>query len=165
MKKTLSSQLVKAAYLPTATSTASDVITTICDMGDCQNATAIVNFEYTTDSLVELSFWTSSSDTSGVTGTKQTATTNTVRVDIASDDDSMQAWDDDNGRVTDLTVTSDIATLAQDMVIAVELPNIRRYLYAQWEAAGGTDSTLGITFIGRDPSGSDRPWTAARSAY
>jgi len=164
MQKTLSSQLVKQAYAPTATSTASDVITTICDMGDCQNVTAFVNYEYTTDSTVELSFWTSASDTCGVTGTKQTATTNTVRCSIASDDDSMQAWNG-NTRVTNLTVTSDIASLAQDMVIAVELPNTRRYVYAQWEASGGTGSTMAITFVGRDPSGSDRPWTAARSAY
>ena len=167
MQKTLANQLVKQAYAPTATATTSDLITTICDMGDCQNATAIINFEYTTHSVVELSFWTSSSDTCGVTGTKQTATTNTVRVTPVSDDDSMSAWNTTSGgtRVTNLTVTSDIASLAQDMVIAVELPNIRRYLYAQWEAAGGTGSHIGITFIGRDPSGSDRPWTGARTAY
>jgi len=164
-QKRLSSMLIKQARVPVITANTSDLITTICDMGDCQNATAIVNYEYTTDSTVFLSFWTSSSDTCGVTGTATTASTNTVRCEIASDDDSLQAWDDDNTAVTNLTVTSDIASLAQDMVIAVELPNIRRYLYAQWEASGGTGSTMAITFIGRDQSGSDRPWTAARTAY
>ena len=148
-----------------ATATTSDVITTICDMGECQNATAIVSYEYTTDSLANLSFWTSLSDACGVTGTVQTATTNTVAVDVTSDDDSLQAWNG-NTQVTNLSVSSNkIASIAQDCVIAVELPNIRRYLYAQWDAAGGTGSTMSITFIGRDPSGSERPWTGARSGY
>jgi len=165
MQKSLSSKLVKSAYLPTATATTSDVITTICDMGDCQNATAIVSYEYTSHSLANLSFWTSNSDTCGVTGTVQTATTNTVAAVVTSDDDSLQAWNG-NTRVTNLSISSNkISSLAQDCVVAVELPNIRRYLYAQWDAAGGTGSTMSITFIGRDPSGSDRPWTAARTAY
>jgi len=162
--KTLSSQLVKIAKLPDNTTNASDVVTTICDMGDCQNATAIVEFEYTNHSVTNLAFWTSSSDSCGVTGTAQSATTNTVAVEIASDDDSLQAWNG-NTRKTGLSVSDNvIATVNSDCVIAVELPNIRRYLYAQYTAAG-TGSTLGITFIGRDPSGSDRPWTGARSAY
>jgi len=164
MQKTLSSKLVKIARLPAATANSSDVITTICDMGDCQNALAIVELEYTNHSVTDLGFWTSLSDTCGVTGTEQTATTNTVAVVITSDDDSLQAWNG-NTCITDLAVASNrITSLAQDGVVAVELPNIRRYLFAQYNNAG-TGSTMGITFIGRDPSGSDRPWTAARTAY
>ena len=165
-QRKLSSMLVKQAYPPTASSTASDVITTICDMGDCQNVTAIVNFDFSTDTISDLRFWTSSSDTSGATGTRQTATTNTVQVNVVSDNDSLTAWNG-NTRVTSLVVShGGIKTLAtQDMAIAVELPNTRRYLYAQWGAGGGTGSELAITFIGHDPSGSDRPWTAARTGY
>jgi len=164
MQKTLSSKLVKIARLPAVTANSSDVITTICDMGDCQNALAIVDVDYTNHSVTDLGFWTSSSDTCGVTGTAQTATTNTVAVVIASDDDSLQAWNG-NTRITNLAVASNrFTSIAQDGVIAVELPNIRRYLYGQYNNAG-TGCVMGITFIGRDPSGSDRPWTAARTAY
>jgi hypothetical protein len=164
MIKDLSSKLVKIARLPAVTANSSDVITTICDMGDCQNATAIVSFEYTTDSVTDLGFWTSSSDTSGVTGTAQSATTNTVAVEIASDADSLQAWNG-NTRIVNLAVSSNLITsLAQDGVIAVELPNIRRHLYAQYNNAG-TGSTMSITFIGKDPSGSERPWTGGLTAY
>ncbi len=164
MQKTLSNQLVKIARLPAVTANTSDLITTICDMGDCQNATAIVEFEYTTNAIAELAFWTSASDSCGTSQTVQTATTNTVQVPLASDDDSLQAWNG-NTRITNLTVASNmISSLAQDGVVAVELPNIRRYLYMQYTGTG-TGSTLGVTFIGRDPSGSDRPWTAARTGF
>lgn len=162
MKKTLSTQLVKPAKISGATANTSDLISTILDMGTCQNATAIINFEYTTNDVVEMAFWTSSSDTCGVTGTPQTATTNTVAVEITSDNDSLQAWNG-NTQVTNLSITSNkIDSLAQDCVIAVELPNIRRYLYAQWTGTG-TGSTIGITVIGRDMA--ESPWTGARSAY
>jgi len=167
MKKTLSSQLIKSARLPAVTaSDAVNGVSTICDMGDCQNAVAIIDFEFTTHNVSDVKFWTSSSDTDCVTsGTARTATTNTVQVVVASDDDSLQAWNG-NTRVTNLSVSSagTLADLAQDCAVAIELPNIRRYLAAEWVGTG-VSSTMGITFIGRDPSGSDRPWTAARSAY
>lgn len=157
----LSSQLIKPARLPAVTANSSDVITTICDMGACTSATAIVNFEYTTDSVTDLAFWTSNSDTCGVTGTEQTATTNTVKVSITSDADGLQAWNG-NTQITNLAVASDrITSLAQDGVVAIALPNIRRYLYAQYNNAG-TGSTMGITFIGQDggPNTSEGPRTA-----
>ena len=147
--RSLKSELVKIARLPAVTADSSDVITTICDMCDCRDATAIIEFEYTSHSVTDLGFWTSASDTCGVTGTEQTATTNTVAVEIASDADGLQAWNG-NTRITNLAVTSDrITSLAQDGVVAVRLPNIRRYLYAQYNNAG-TGSTMGITFIGHD---------------
>jgi hypothetical protein len=160
--RSLSSSLIKIARLPAVTADASDVITTICDMGACQSAIAIVSFEYTTDSVTDLAFWTSSSDTCGVTGTAQTATTNTVAVEIASDADGLQAWNG-NTQITDLSVSSNmIASLAQDGVVAIELPSIRRYLYAQYNGAG-TGSTLGITFVGLD--GGQDACEGARTAY
>ena len=150
--KNLKNMLVKIARLPAVTADSSDVITTICDMGNCENALAVVEFEYTTHSVTDLAFWTSNSDTCGVTGTATTASTNTIAVDIASDDDSMQAWNGDT-KITDLAVSGDMITsLAQDGVVAIELPNIRRFLYAQYNNAG-VASTMGITFIGRDGSG------------
>ena len=158
----LSTLLIKAARLPAVTADNSDRITTICDMGNCESAVAIVEFEYTTDSVTDLAFWTSSSDTCGVAGTEQTDTTNTVQVSITSDADGLQGWNG-NTQITNLAVASDrITSLAQDGVVAVALPNIRRFLFGQYNNAG-TGSTLGITFIGQDggPNTSEGP----RSAY
>jgi len=163
MQKTLSSKLIKLARAPAVTANTSDLITTICDMGDCQNATAIIDVDYT-EAISGVQFWTSSSDTCITSTTQQTATTNTVQVAIASDDDSLQAWSG-NTRDTGLTVSSNTLTgIDADDTIAIELPNIRRYLVMQFNGHG-TTTTMGVTFIGRDPSGSDRPWTAARTAY
>jgi len=164
MQKTLSTQLVKTAYAPAVFSgNTSDLITTICDMGDCQNATAIIAIDYT-DAITAIRFWTSSSDSCITSTTAQTATTNTVQVAITSDDDSLQSWNG-NTRVTNLSVTDNtIATVAADQTITVELPNIRRYLACQFNGHG-TSSVVSMTFIGRDPSGSERPWTAARAEY
>jgi len=163
MQKTLSTQLVKTARSPAVSANTSDLITTICDMGDCQNATAIIAIEYT-DALTGIQFWTSSSDSCITSGTQQTATTNTVAVAIASDDDSLQSWNG-NTQVTNLSVSSNtIATVAATQTITVELPNIRRYLVGQFNGHGSS-SVLSMTFIGRDPSGSERPWTEARTGY
>ena len=104
MQKTLSRLLVKQALVPAVTANTSDLITAICDMGDCQNATAIIDVDYT-EAVSGVQFWTSQSDTCGVAETQQTATTNTVQVLIASDDDSLQAWAG-NTRDTGLTVSS-----------------------------------------------------------
>jgi len=160
--RTLNSQLIKPARLPAITANSSDVITTICDMGACPSATAIINFEYTTHSVTDLAFWTSSSDTCGVTGTAQTATTNTVAVEITSDADGLQAWNG-NTQITNLAVASDrITSLAQDGCVAVALPGIRRYLYAQYNNAG-TGSTMSITFTGHD--GGEDASEGTRAAY
>jgi len=163
MQKTLANKVVKLARAPAVTANTSDLITTICDMGDCQNATAIIDVDHTED-ISGVQFWTSSSDSFIVAETQQTATTNTVQVAISSDDDSLQAWNG-NTRDTGLTVSSNtLSGIDADASIAVELPNIRRYLVMQFNGHG-TTTTMGVTFIGRDPSGSDRPWTGARSAY
>ena len=61
MQKTLASKLVKLARVPVVTENTSDLITTICDMGDCQNATAIIDVDYT-EAISGIQFWTSSSD-------------------------------------------------------------------------------------------------------
>jgi len=162
-QKTLSSKLVKVGVLPLLTSNASDTISTICDMGDCQNATAIVDLSYSSHSVTDLAFWTSNV-VGDMVATPIVATTAIIAVEIASDDDSFQAWNG-NTRITDAAIASNqITSLAASGVYAIELPNIRRYLCAQFNEAG-TGSTMGITFIGRDPSGSDRPWTAARTGY
>ena len=143
MQKTLSRLLVKQALVPAVTANTSDLITAICDMGDCQNATAIIDVDYT-EAVSGVQFWTSQSDTCGVAETQQTATTNTVQVLIASDDDSLQAWAG-NTRDTGLTVSSNTLTgIDADGTIAVELPNIRRYLFMQYNGHGST-TTMGAT--------------------
>ena len=163
-QKRLSSMLIKQARVPVVTANTSDLITTICDMGDCQNATAIIEVDYT-EAISGVQFWTSSSDTCIASTTQQTATTNTVAVAIDSDDDSLSSWNASNTAVTGLTVASNTLTgIAADQTIAVELPNIRRYLVMQFNGHG-TTTTMGVTFIGKDPSGGERPWTGALTAY
>ena len=162
MKKTLSRKLVRQARVPSASANTSDLITTICDMGSCQNATAIISLDYT-DALDHIDFWTSSSDSCIASGTAQTATTNTVQVVLASDDDSLQASSGSATAVTGLAVSSNVITsLAADGDYAVELPNIRRYLAMQFNG-NGSSSNVGVTFIGRDML--EAPNAAARSAY
>ena len=164
MQKTLSSQLVKQGKEPAPTANTSDLKTTVCDMGDCQNATAIINASVSDTGFTVIKFWTSSSDAMAASGTAQVAGTHTILCAIASDDDSLQAWSGNTVK-TDLSVASNvIAAISADCSIAVELPNIRRYLAVEYNGHD-TDDAIGITFIGRDPSGSDRPWTTARSAY
>ena len=160
----LHSKLVRMARMPAVTADTSDLITTICDMGDCQNATAIIAMDYT-EAVTGVQFWTSNSDSCITSGTQQTATTNTVAVLIASDDSSLQAWSTATAAVTDLSLTSDtIAALgAADRLIAVELPNIRRYLACQFNGHG-TTTTLGVTFIGRE-SQTGEAGSGARTAY
>ena len=160
--KELGMTLAKPARLSAITADTSDLITTICDMGTCRNATAYLNFEYTTDALSQIVFWTSSSDTCITSETGQTATTNTVAVAIASDNDRLQAWNG-NTRVTNLAVASNVlGPVAQDCGIAVDLPNIRRYVVMQYNGHG-TGSTLGVVFVGRDMA--EAPYTGARTAY
>ena len=168
MQKTLGKQLIKLARVPVVTANTSDLITTICDMGDCQNATALIDVDYT-EAISGIQFWTSSSDcatTACIASTvQQTATTHTVLVNIASDDDSLSSWNAANTAVTGLTVATNTLTgIAADQVVAIELPNIRRYLVMQYNGHG-TTTTMGVTFIGRDPSGGERPWTGALTAY
>ena len=162
--KNLHSEVVRLARLPAVSADTSDLITTICDMGDCPNATAILTLDYT-DAITSVQFWTSNSDTCGLSGTQQTATTNTVKAAVTSDDDSLQAWSTASAAVTDLSVASDtIAALgAGDRLVAVDLSNIRRYLYMQFNGHG-TSSVLGVTFIGHD-SASGEFGEGARAAY
>jgi len=161
MKRFLSSLLVKLARAPAASANTSDLITTICDMGTCQNAIAIIDVDHT-DDLSQLKFWTSCSDSCIASGTAQSATTNTVAVEIASDDDGLTAWNGDTA-ITGLTVSSNaIELLDSDGTFAVALPDIRRYLVMQYNGHG-TGTHFGVTFVGRDMQESG--WTGARSAY
>lgn len=161
--KNLHSEIVRLARLPAVSAATSDLVTSICDMGDCTSATAIITLDYT-DPVQNIDFWTSSSDTCIASGTQQTATTNTVQVELASDDDSLQAWSTASAAVTDLTVTSDvIITLSADRLVAVALPNIRRYLAMQFTGTGSS-SVLGVTFVGHN-SQSGEFGEGPRTAY
>jgi len=153
--------LVKPARIAAVTANTSDLITTICDMGTCKNATAILNVNYT-EALSQIVFWTSSSDSCITSATGQTATTNTVQVAIASDNDRLQAWNG-NTQVTNLAVASNVlGPIAQDCGVAIDLPNIRRYLVMQYNGHG-TTTELGVEFVGRDMG--EAPYSAARTAY
>ena len=156
-------QLVRQAKAPAATANTSDLITSICDMGTCQNATAVINLEHTTNDVMDVAFWTSCSDTVCVSGTAKTATTNTVAVVVTSDADTIQAVKSDGTAITGLSVSSNIiSTLDSDCSVIVDLRNIRRYLCMQYTGLG-SGSTMGVTFLGRDMM--EAPSNAARTAY
>lgn len=162
-KGNLSEYVVRQALMNQVGANSSDLITTICDMGGCQDAIAIIDVNYTTNAFMDLAFWTSSSDTCGVAGTAQTATTNTVQVAITSDKDNLVSKDSSNNNVSDLTVSNNIiSTIAADGVTVVELKNIRRYLYMQYTGLG-TGSYMGVTFIGKNST--EAPWSGSRAAY
>lgn len=163
MQGELAKQCIRVAKIPAALAATSDLISTIVDMGTCQNATAYIAYNYDSDSCIEMAFWTSSSDTSLLSGTVQTATTNTVAVVVTSDDDHLGAWDSAGGKMSGLTVSSNmISSIASDCVIAVDLPNIRRYVTAQFTGLGAVDY-MSIVFVGRDAM--EAPVDAARTAY
>ena len=151
--KTLSNQLVRTARIAAVTANTSDLISSICDMANCESATAYITADCSSDAIVDLTFWTSSSDTCIASGTAQSATTNTVKVAVASDADGLQAWNASNVAITGLTVSSNaISTIDSDCTVAIELPDIRRYLVAQYTGTG-TGSYFGMVFIGRDGAG------------
>jgi hypothetical protein len=159
----ISEYVVRCAKMPAQTAAASDVVTTICDMGGCQDATAIINYNYTTDAVIEVKFWTSTSDSCGVTGTAQAATTNTVAVEVTSDKDNLVAKDTSGNNISDLTVANNgISSIGFDGTVVVELPNIRRYLYCQYTGLG-TGSYVGIVFVGKN--GQEAPWSGPAAAY
>jgi len=163
-QKTLSSMLVKQGKEPGPSANTSDLKTSVCDMGDCQNATVIINASVSDTGFTVIKFWTSASDAMAASGTAQSAGTQTILCNIASDDDSLQAWCD-NTKITNLSVSSNVlAAITTDMSIAVKVPNIRRYLAVEYNGHD-TDDAIGITFIGKDPSGGERPWTGALTAY
>lgn len=169
MEGNLGTQVIRLAKTPADIAATSDAITTICDMGTCAHATAVIAFTYATSSdITDVAFWTSTSDTCGVASTAQVASTNTVQVQIVSDADHLVSKDTSNNNVSDLTVSSYyISSIAASGVTVVDLPNIRRYLFMQYNQAGdagvGT-ADLGVVFIGRDGQEQpDKPPT--RTAY
>ncbi|HET6442725.1 MAG TPA: hypothetical protein VFH53_10140, partial [Phycisphaerae bacterium] len=77
--------------------------------------------------------------------------------------DRLAAWVDAGTILGTLTVASNtIASIAADMVVAVDLPDIRRYLYMQYNAHDAQDR-ISVVFVGEDLE--EAPFTGARTGY
>jgi hypothetical protein len=161
--KNLSSNVIRCGANNALTANTSDLVTSIVDLGTVESATAVITYQYSDAGIGNVEFFTSTSDTFIVSGTRQTETTNTKQVAITSDADSLSARLDDGTAASALTVSGNaIALIASDLVVAVELPKVRRYVAMQYTGGAATDR-LSVTFIGRDLA--EAPWPGARAAY